>query len=179
MQHLTTPEAMALFLGDLAPQNPRALQTLVDSTSIAVYAQCRRELLAPAEPVYFVFTGEDTTTLILPEWPVIGGVWVTIDGEAIPQATDSPHAGYVLRDREGVIILRGYRFPKWASVAVRARCGYDAEEARADVRHATALSDLSYACHLLARAWLLGKEHEPYLTEEVKGILVPYQRLGV
>lgn len=185
-----TQDATAETDGRLAEPT---LEALIARCSSAIEAYCDRTLRAPAEPQTYVFDGAGGTRLVLPDWPVVELLTVTVNDEPVPER-GATGIGYVLRAAEAWIDLIGYSFTRGVgNVVIVARLGYDATLAATDRRHRRALDDLEQASLHLARYWFEkpaaarltgGVEGRPDSYEvdlwpaEVKGLLAPYRRLG-
>lgn len=172
-----------------------ALERLINRASAAIEGWCRRSLRAPAEAATYRFDGDGGCRLLLPEWPVASFDSLTVDGQAIAARETVFGTGYVLREREGTVLLVGHRFADGTqNVEVQARLGYDAALAESEPRHAAALADLEQACLMLCALWFdkpaagevavleegVSRDHEATaLPPEVEGLLFAYRRVGV
>lgn len=172
-----------------------ALEGLIGRASAAIEGWCRRSLVAPADPQTYTFDGDGGCRLLLPEWPVVSFDSLTVDGLAIEERTSVFGAGYVVRRREGTVLLVGHRFAYGQqNVVVQARLGYDAALAEAEPRHGAALADLEQACLMLCALWFDKPSAGAYeavdegetrrddaapVPSEVQGLLFAYRRVGV
>jgi len=171
-----------------------ALEGLINRASAAIEGWCRRSLVAPAEPRTYTFDGDGGCRLLLPEWPVVSVDSLTVDGLAIEERATVFGAGYVVRRREGALLLVGHRFAHGQqNVVVRARLGYDSALAESEPRHGAALADLEQACLMLCALWFDKPSAGAYeavdegatrrddpapIPPEVEGLLFAYRRVG-
>ena len=171
-----------------------ALEALINRASAAIEGWCRRSLRAPAEAQTYRFDGDGGCRLLLPEWPVASFETLTVDGQAIDERATVFGTGYVVRRREGTVLLVGHRFAHGEqNVEVRARLGYDAALAEAEPRHGAALADLEQACLMLCALWFDKPAAGSYeavdegatrradaapVPPEIEGLLFAYRRVG-
>ncbi len=171
-----------------------ALEALIGRGTAAIESYCERALLAPAMAQTYTLNGSGGKRLILPEWPLLELVSLTIDGQAIPARASLADAGYIVSAAEACLELTGYTFSAGvANVVAVARCGYDPALAATSRRHRQAVRDLEQACLHLCAAWFwepvagrtavqqggvaIALEAEPW-PAAVRGLLAPYRRLG-
>jgi len=186
-----TQDATADSTGRLSDS---ALEGLIGRATAAIEGYCERALLAPAEAETYVLDGTGGKRLILPEWPLLELVSLTIDEQAIPARAAVGEVGYMASAAEACLELTGFVFTQGtANVVAVARCGYDPALAETSRRHRQAVRDLEQACLHLCAAWFwepvagrtavqqggvaVDLEPEPW-PAVVRGLLAPYRRLG-
>lgn len=171
------------------------LAALAEAASAAIGAWCGRRLLAPAEPEIYRLDGTGGSLLLLPEWPVVELLDLTIDGQTVPPREPAGSLGYMVREREGLLLLSGRGFARGVgNIEVRARLGYCRMLAASEAQHQTALATLGQACLLLAAHWhdkpaagayatrddgLAVRYPAERLPAEVEGLLRPFRRHAV
>lgn len=130
---LATVEQVKGYLGITSVADDALLERLVGSASAYIQKWLNRDL---GSDIYIAsMDGNNSDTMLLPNYPVQSVTSLTIDGQAIPLSSGPLNKGYAFDDNR--IVLRGYRFTGGLlNVEVTYTAGYADGEIPADVTQA-------------------------------------------
>jgi len=140
--------------------NDVLLQQLLTSASVAIESYCSRDFISKA--YVQTFDGTGGKALVLPNFPIAAVASVTIDGLAIPAASNFTSPGYYFN--ENMIMLNGYVFTKnWGNVVISYTAGYTVIP-----------DDLIQACCGTVQYWLNDRQRGGETSRSMGGQTINY-----
>jgi hypothetical protein len=134
---LITLGALKAHLGVQSSADDILLSSMIGQISRAICTYLNRAFVWPRD-VTDMFDGNGRNRIQLRNWPVVAIASVSMDGQPVPQSTDSHSFGWMLEPGDDeppgamqMLMLRNGVFPRgWQNVVVQYRAGYQTGDER-------------------------------------------------